>query len=131
MTSAAVIMVAVFSILATLPIIDTKTLGVGLAAAVLIDATVVRGVLLPAAMSLLGDRCWYLPRWMSWLPGRRHEVAAGAQSTRLADAWRADRHLPPGPGDSAASHPGRGTGVGGIKFAAGPVFRGQVHGRYP
>jgi putative drug exporter of the RND superfamily len=70
-TSAAVIMVAVFSILATLPIIDTKTLGVGLAAAVLIDATVVRGILLPAAMSLLGERCWYLPRWLSWLPGRR------------------------------------------------------------
>jgi uncharacterized membrane protein YdfJ with MMPL/SSD domain len=63
-------MVAVFSILATLPIVDTKTLGVGLAAAVLIDATVVRGILLPAAMSLLGDRCWYLPRWLSWLPGR-------------------------------------------------------------
>jgi putative drug exporter of the RND superfamily len=69
-TSAAVIMVAVFSILATLPIVDTKTLGVGLAAAVLIDATVVRGILLPAAMSLLGERCWYLPRWLSWLPGR-------------------------------------------------------------
>jgi putative drug exporter of the RND superfamily len=67
-TSAAVIMVAVFSILATLPIVDTKTLGVGLAAAVLIDATVVRGILLPAAMSLLGERCWYLPRWLSWLP---------------------------------------------------------------
>src|SRR5215472_1092692 len=70
-TSAAVIMVAVFAILATLPIVDTKTLGIGLAAAVLIDATVVRGILLPAAMSLLGDRCWYLPRWLSWLPGRR------------------------------------------------------------
>jgi putative drug exporter of the RND superfamily len=70
-TSAAVIMVAVFSILATLPIVDTKTLGIGLAAAVLIDATVVRGILLPAAMSLLGERCWYLPRWLSWLPGRR------------------------------------------------------------
>jgi len=69
-TSAAVIMVAVFSILATLPIVDTKTLGTGLAAAVLIDATVVRGILLPAAMSLLGERCWYLPRWLSWLPGR-------------------------------------------------------------
>jgi RND superfamily putative drug exporter len=69
-TSAAVIMVAVFSILATLPIVDTKTLGVGLAAAVLIDATVVRGILLPAAMSLLGERCWYLPRCLSWLPGR-------------------------------------------------------------
>ena len=68
-TSAAVIMVAVFSILATLPIVDTKTLGVGLAAAVLSDATVVRGILLPAAMSVLGDRCWYLPRWLSWLPG--------------------------------------------------------------
>ncbi|HEY2442413.1 MAG TPA: MMPL family transporter [Streptosporangiaceae bacterium] len=67
-TSAAVIMVAVFSILATLPIVDTKTLGIGLAAAVLIDATVVRGVLLPAAMSLLGERCWYLPRWLRWLP---------------------------------------------------------------
>jgi putative drug exporter of the RND superfamily len=74
-TSAAVIMVAVFSILATLPIVDTKTLGVGLAAAVLIDATVVRGILLPAAMSLLGERCWYLPRWLSWLPGR---TSAGA-----------------------------------------------------
>jgi putative drug exporter of the RND superfamily len=70
-TSAAVIMVAVFSILATLPIVDTKTLGIGLAAAVLIDATVVRGILLPAAMSLLGERCWYLPRWLSWLPGGR------------------------------------------------------------
>jgi len=70
-TSAAVIMVAVFSILATLPIVDTKTLGIGLAAAVLIDATVVRGILLPAAMTLLGERCWYLPRWLSWLPGRR------------------------------------------------------------
>jgi RND superfamily putative drug exporter len=69
-TSAAVIMVAVFSILATLPIVDTKTLGIGLAAAVLIDATVVRGILLPAAMSLLGERCWYLPRCLSWLPGR-------------------------------------------------------------
>jgi RND superfamily putative drug exporter len=70
-TSAAVIMVAVFSVLATLPIVDTKTLGIGLAAAVLIDATVVRGILLPAIMSLLGERNWYLPRWLSWLPGRR------------------------------------------------------------
>jgi len=72
-TSAAVIMVAVFAILATLPIVDTKTLGVGLAAAVLIDATVVRGILLPAAMTLLGERCWYLPRPLSWLPGRSRQ----------------------------------------------------------
>jgi putative drug exporter of the RND superfamily len=61
-TSAAVIMVAVFSVLATLSIVQTKMLGVGLAAAVLIDATVVRGVLLPAALSLLGDRAWSAPR---------------------------------------------------------------------
>ena len=63
MTSAALIMVAVFSIFATLPLIDLKILGVGMAAAVLIDATVVRGILLPAALSLLGERAWP-PRWL-------------------------------------------------------------------
>jgi len=69
-TSAAVIMVAVFSIFATLSMIDVKMLGVGLASAVLIDATVVRGVILPACMALLGERAWYLPSWLAWLPGR-------------------------------------------------------------
>jgi putative drug exporter of the RND superfamily len=68
-TSAAVIMMAVFSIFATLHVLELKMLGIGLPAAVLIDATVVRGVLVPAAMALLGDRCWYLPRWLRWLPG--------------------------------------------------------------
>ena len=61
-TSAALIMVAVFSIFLTLPFIELKVLGVGMAAAVLIDATVVRGVLLPAALSLAGDRAWRLRR---------------------------------------------------------------------
>jgi putative drug exporter of the RND superfamily len=69
-TSAALIMVAVFSIFATLSMIDVKMLGVGLAAAVLIDATIVRGVVLPAALALLGRWAWYLPGWLSWLPGR-------------------------------------------------------------
>ena len=69
-TSAAIIMVAVFSIFATLSMIDVKMLGVGLAAAVLIDATLVRGVVLPAALALLGEWAWYLPPWLSWLPGR-------------------------------------------------------------
>ena len=69
-TSAAVIMVAVFSILATLSIIQTQILGVGLAAAVLIDATVVRGILLPAALAMLGEKAWHTPRWLSRLPGR-------------------------------------------------------------
>jgi putative drug exporter of the RND superfamily len=69
-SSAAVIMVAVFSIFATLDMIDVKMLGVGLAAAVVIDATLVRGIVLPAALALLGERAWYLPSWLSWLPGR-------------------------------------------------------------
>jgi hypothetical protein len=69
-TSAAVVMVAVFSIFATLSIIDMKEMGVGLAVAVLLDATIVRGVLLPAAMKLLGERNWYLPRGLRWLPLR-------------------------------------------------------------
>jgi RND superfamily putative drug exporter len=67
-TSAAVVMVAVFSIFATLSALDFKQLGVGLAAAILIDATLVRAVLLPSAMVLLGDRNWYLPRWLERLP---------------------------------------------------------------
>jgi uncharacterized membrane protein YdfJ with MMPL/SSD domain len=71
-TSAAVVMVGAFAIFATLPILDMKEMGVGLAAAVLIDATIVRAVLLPAAMMLLGDRNWYLPRWLEWLPRLEH-----------------------------------------------------------
>jgi uncharacterized membrane protein YdfJ with MMPL/SSD domain len=67
-TSAAVVMVAVFSIFITLGFIDFKMMGVGLAVAVLLDATIVRAVLLPAAMILLGEWNWYLPRWLEWLP---------------------------------------------------------------
>jgi len=67
-TSAAIIMVAVFSIFATLSALDFKQLGVGLAAAILIDATLVRAVLLPSAMALLGERNWWLPQWMHKLP---------------------------------------------------------------
>jgi putative drug exporter of the RND superfamily len=69
-SSAALIMVAVFSIFIGMGQVELKMLGVGLAAAILLDATIVRGVLLPAAMTLLGDRCWYMPRWLSRLPGR-------------------------------------------------------------
>jgi RND superfamily putative drug exporter len=71
-TSAAIVMVGVFGIFATLPIIDMKELGIGLAAAVLIDATIVRAVLLPATMKLLGDWNWYLPTWLEWLPRIEH-----------------------------------------------------------
>ncbi|HEX8205307.1 MAG TPA: MMPL family transporter, partial [Solirubrobacteraceae bacterium] len=72
-TSAAAVMVGVFAIFGTLTFIDMKQMGVGLAAAVLIDATIVRAVLLPAAMKLLGDWNWYLPKRLEWLPKVSHE----------------------------------------------------------
>ena len=74
-TSAAIVMVGAFAIFATLPILDMKQMGIGLAAAVLIDATIVRGVLLPASMKLLGDWNWYLPNWLSWLPRLEAQIA--------------------------------------------------------
>jgi RND superfamily putative drug exporter len=67
-TSAAIVMVSVFAIFATLSMLFFKQFGVGLATAVLLDATIVRAVLLPATMKLLGDWNWYLPNWLQWLP---------------------------------------------------------------
>jgi len=60
-------------VFALMPILDMKEMGIGLAAAVLIDATIVRAVLLPATMKLLGDANWYLPKWLEWLPRLDHE----------------------------------------------------------
>ena len=74
-TSAAFVMVAVFSIFATLSTLDMKQLGVGLGVAVLLDATIIRGVLLPATMKLLGRWNWYLPRGLRWLPRLQAEPA--------------------------------------------------------
>ena len=67
-SAAALVMVGVFSLFGTASALDLKEAGVGLAVAVLLDATVVRGVLLPATMKLLGERNWYLPGWLAWLP---------------------------------------------------------------
>jgi RND superfamily putative drug exporter len=72
-TSAAIVMVGVFAIFATLSSIIFKQLGVGLAVAILLDATLVRAILLPATMKLLGDRNWYLPKRLGWLPRIAHE----------------------------------------------------------
>jgi RND superfamily putative drug exporter len=74
-TAAAVVMVCVFALFGTLSSLELKQAGVGLAAAVLIDATLIRGVLLPASMKLLGDWNWYLPRQLHWLPRFAHERA--------------------------------------------------------
>jgi RND superfamily putative drug exporter len=75
-TSAAIVMVAVFAIFGSLTFLPMKQMGVGLAAAILIDATIIRAVLLPATMKLLGDNNWYLPSWLEWLPQVRHEGSA-------------------------------------------------------
>ena len=72
-TSAALVMVFVFLLFATLPLASTKQLGIGLSAAVLLDATIIRAVLLPAVMALLGEKNWWLPRWLGWLPKIAHE----------------------------------------------------------
>jgi RND superfamily putative drug exporter len=83
-TSAAFVMVGVFSIFATLPILDMKEMGIGLATAVLIDATIVRGILLPASMKLLGDWNWYLPHWLRWLPRLEHHTERGIEPAPAA-----------------------------------------------
>ena len=91
-TSAAMIMVAVFAIFGTMDLIMMKQLGVGLAIAVLIDATIIRGVLLPATMKLLGEWNWYLPRWLEWVPSLTPEQRLGTrQSSRIvlpASSWK-------------------------------------------
>jgi RND superfamily putative drug exporter len=71
-------MVGVFATFATLHDLPLKEMGVGLGAAVLIDATIIRGVLLPASMKLLGERNWWLPRSLSWLPTLSAEGSAPA-----------------------------------------------------
>jgi RND superfamily putative drug exporter len=82
-TSAAAVMVGVFAVFITLTFLDFKEMGLGLAVAVLIDATIIRGVLLPASMTLLGDWNWYLPRWLEWLPriGAERDAAPAIEPT--------------------------------------------------
>jgi RND superfamily putative drug exporter len=95
-TSAALVMVFVFGVFATLSFLDFKEMGIGLAAAVLIDATVIRGVLLPASMRVLGDWNWYLPSWLEWLPRVGTEKAAAAPADVAGDGTgRAERREEP------------------------------------
>jgi RND superfamily putative drug exporter len=96
-TSAAFVMVAVFAIFATLGELVFKMMGVGIAAAILLDATIVRAVLLPAAMKLLGDWNWYLPTWLEWIPRVNPEPTA-APTPRSGPSpvpRRATRSTPP------------------------------------
>jgi uncharacterized membrane protein YdfJ with MMPL/SSD domain len=94
-TSAAVVMISVFAIFATLSLLIFKQLGVGLAIAVLIDATIIRGVLLPATMKLLGDWNWYLPSWLEWLPHVTHEPELEPLQPGDAEADRTEPETKP------------------------------------
>lgn len=79
-TSAAAIMVVVFAVFLTLSLISVKQMGLGLALAVLIDATIIRSILLPASMRLLGEWNWWLPGFLNWLPHVTIEGEAGESS---------------------------------------------------
>ena len=85
-TAAAAVMVAVFAIFAWLPTLDIKQMGVGLAVAVLLDATVIRGILLPATMKMLGDWNWYLPKGLSWLPRLQFGRGAAREAALVGQA---------------------------------------------
>ena len=76
-TGAALIMVAIFSGFAAGDMVPTSQFGFGMAVAILLDATIVRSLLVPSTMKLLGDRNWYLPSFLSWLPELRVEGEAG------------------------------------------------------
>jgi uncharacterized membrane protein YdfJ with MMPL/SSD domain len=83
-TGAALIIVAVFSGFARGDLVMFQQMGFGVAVALLIDATVIRSVVLPSAMKLLGDANWYLPRWLEWLPRLRVEGASGTHAAPSA-----------------------------------------------
>ena len=91
-TSAAAVMVGVFGTFALSRQIGMQQMGLGLGVAVLIDATIIRSVLLPASMKLLGDRNWYWPSWLEWLPdmsssesGKERQVATEAVAAMADD----------------------------------------------
>ncbi len=103
-TSAAAIMVVVFSVFVTLELVIIKQLGFGLAVAVFLDATIVRSVLLPATMRLLGDWNWWLPGWLGWLPrvtieGEVDEAPDG--STDAEGGAESEHPAPSGAGEPA------------------------------
>jgi RND superfamily putative drug exporter len=79
-TGAALIIVAVFAGFARGDLVMFQQMGFGVAVSLLIDATLVRSVLLPSVMALLGDRSWYLPRWLEWLPHVEVEGHAAPQA---------------------------------------------------
>jgi putative drug exporter of the RND superfamily len=90
-TGAALIMVAVFGGFASGTLVAFQQMGFGLAVAVLLDATIVRSVLVPASMKLLGNRNWYLPSWLQWLPNLHVEGAEPTNLRHLERVMESDR----------------------------------------
>jgi RND superfamily putative drug exporter len=117
-TGAAAIMVCVFGGMATGELVMFQQMGFGLAVAIFLDATVVRTIIVPAGMELLGDWNWYLPRWLAWLPdvsveGRR---PVAGESEGLSRDGRDDGQL---------------EGVPAPQAARVPAFRVPPHGGAP
>jgi RND superfamily putative drug exporter len=98
-TGAAMIIVAVFSGFAASDLVSFQQMGFGVAVALLVDATIVRSVVIPAAMRLLDDRNWYLPHWLEWLPKLQIE-GPGQEPLQPAPAES-------GAGLHASQHPAR------------------------
>jgi RND superfamily putative drug exporter len=115
-TAAAVVMVFVFLTFATLSQVSMKEMGIGLATAVLLDATLVRGCLLPSVMKLLGERNWYLPRWLGWLP----QISLDGSVAGAVPAPRPglDAEMP-----VAGARTGEGTGGAARPSGGGPAAR--------
>ena len=132
-TSAALVMVCVFAIFATLSTPFFKQFGAGLAAAILIDATIVRAVLLPATMKLLGDWNWYLPSWLQWLP-RLEGASEPAPEPRLGTRLSLDPNAsgPPRAGRDASAKGNRDLRLAlspqSAARRAGPTLRSLVKG---
>jgi RND superfamily putative drug exporter len=130
-TGAAAIMVCVFGGMATGQLVVFQQMGFGLAVAILIDATVVRTIIVPSAMELLGERNWYLPRWLEWLPdvsieGRVHdEPDVGRERVPSAPVPGFARAAS---GTPNAAAPAAVTAVPGVTPAAAP---GGLHGFHP
>ena len=127
-TCAAAVMVGVFLVFATLEFIEFKEMGVGLAVAVLIDATIIRGVLLPASMKLLGDWNWYMPSWLEWLPHvggegwtrrRSPNRAAGPRRSQSRDRLRST---------DAAAFPGLALGCMAVAIPIAGLIGGAISG---
>ena len=100
-TSAAAIMVGVFGAFALGSEVQMQEYGGGLGVAVLLDPTIIRVVLLPASMKLLGDSNWYLPRWLEWLPKVTPEAEPVAAATPVSPSYidPTDAQVNPAQGD--------------------------------